>query len=192
MPSRSPAPTVALVLAAGGGTRFVGNGHKLRAELDGRAVVAHAVDAAVTAAIGDVVVVTGAIDLTDVLPTAVTVVHHDRWSDGIASSLQVGIDVARHAGAGAVVVGLGDQPLVVPEAWRAVHDARHPIAVATYDGTRSPPVRLAAEVWPLLPVTGDEGARALMRWRPDLVGEVPCQGRAADIDTAEDLARWSS
>src|SRR5262245_16931666 len=122
MPSRPSAPSVALVLAAGSGSRFAGDGHKLRAELDGRAVVAYAVDAAVAAAIGDVVVVTGAIDLTDLLPPEVTVVHHDRWSDGIASSLQVGIDVARHAGVGAVVVGVGDQPLVVPEAWRAVHD----------------------------------------------------------------------
>jgi CTP:molybdopterin cytidylyltransferase MocA len=82
--------------------------------------------------------------------------------------------------------------LIPEEAWRRVAEAgARPIVTATFGGERRPPVRLAREVWAALPVTGDEGARALMRRRPQDVGEVACPGEPADVDTLEDLARWS-
>jgi molybdenum cofactor cytidylyltransferase len=181
--------TAALVLAAGGGARFVGATHKLLAEIDGTTIVERAVNAAVDAGLDTTFVVTGAVELPPI--EGVTVVHNPRWAEGQATSLQAGIAAA--AGYDAIVVGLGDQPGVVPEAWRLVAAATAtPIAVATYDGQRANPVRLAAEVWPLLPVEGDEGARSLLRGRPALVSEVPCPGSGADVDTLEDLERWSS
>lgn len=88
---------------------------------------------------------------------------------------------------------MSKRPVGVLRAWRLVAAAPDapPIAVATYDGKRGNPGRLAADVWPLLPGTGDEGSRALMRRRIELVREVPCTGQAWDIDTLEDLERWS-
>jgi CTP:molybdopterin cytidylyltransferase MocA len=182
--------TTAVVLAAGGATRF-GPAHKLRAEFRGKPLVCWAVAAACDAGLDDVLVVTGAIDLSDVLPADVRVVHNDRWAEGQATSLAVALGAAAERGHDAVVVGLGDQPLIPAEAWRRVGACtERPIAAATYQGQRRNPVRLAADVWPLLPTDGDEGARTLMRSRPDLVAEVPCPGDPADIDTPADLAQW--
>jgi molybdenum cofactor cytidylyltransferase/nicotine blue oxidoreductase len=36
----------------------------------------------------------------------------------------------------------------------------------------------------------DEGARALLASRPDLVDEVDVPGDPTDLDTPDDLARW--
>ena len=182
--------TAALVLAAGEGSRFVGETHKLVAPFRGRPLWEWAVDAAVQAALDATYVVTGAVALP--LPASVVEVHNDRWAEGQATSLAAGIATVRADGHDAVVVGLADQPLVGADAWRAVAASMEsPIAVASFDGDRRPPVRLAAEVWPLLPASGDEGARTLMRKRPDLVTAVPCSGQPVDIDTLEDLEQWS-
>jgi molybdenum cofactor cytidylyltransferase len=196
-----PPRHVIVLLAAGAGSRFHGDGHKLSAELGepgpdgrGRSVVERSIANALAADIGPVVVVTGAV--AEVVPKhqldAVTVCHNEQWADGQITSLHAGIDAARSLGAATVVVGLADQPFIDPAAWRTVAEAAGPIAVATYDGHRANPVRLDAEVWDLLPTTGDEGARALMRVRPELVREVACPGSPADIDTTEDLRRWQS
>jgi len=189
---------LAVLLAAGGGTRFAGVVHKLRAPLHGRPVLVHALDALAGSGL-EAVVVSGAVDVDDLVPDGIDVLRNDGWADGQAGSVQVGIAEARRRGHDAVVVGLGDQPFVTADAWRAVASTPGSLAVATWEGRRGHPVRLGEEVWDLLPETGDEVGRAVMRGRPELVVEVPCalgpDGRAepalADIDTVEDLRRWS-
>ena len=146
------ASTIAVLLAAGGGTRFAGPTHKLAARLGGRTVAAWAVQAALDAAIGPVVVVTGAIPGSDLeLPLGVTELRNERWAQGQASSLQRAVSHAVDARATAVVVGVADQPLVPPEAWRLVAACtERPICTAAFDGERRPPVRLRADAAVLL------------------------------------------
>jgi CTP:molybdopterin cytidylyltransferase MocA len=181
--------TAGVLLAAGAGTRFRGETHKLLARLGDRTVFEQALGTLLDAGFDQVVVVTGAADLDPLLTgrPVERVLNHE-WERGIATSLRAAWTSARYDGHDAIVVGLADQPGVTVDAWRAVAaESRTTIAVATYDGTRGNPVRLAKEVWSLLPEEGDEGARVLMRDRPELVTEVPCSGTPFDIDTTEDL-----
>jgi len=99
----------------------------------------------------------------------------------------------------AAVVALADQPLAgaaaVERLVAAFEDDAH-AAVATYGGERRNPVLFARGLWPLLveKLSGDAGARAILRERPELVTEVPCDGVAdpADVDTVEELRRIES
>ncbi len=180
-----------VLLAAGSGSRFGGATHKLLADFRGRPVVSWALDSIRAAGFNEVFVVVGNVDLSEVLPDDVTVVHCETWEQGQSQTLLAGVAAAELAGHNSVVVGLGDQPLVPPSAWRSVGASRGEIVAANFAGKRRPPTKLEQSVWPLLPTDGDEGARVLVRNRPDLVSEVPCSGNPADIDTEEDLSRWS-
>lgn len=191
---RASSPTVAILLAAGGGSRFEATEHKLTALISGRSVCSWSLQHLLEASFEKIVVVTGAINLTEALEIeknnsskSVQMIHNPLWQSGLASSLQCGIDVARDMGAQAVVVGLADQPAVLATAWRQVAASTSPLAVATYDGVRGNPVRLHAELWQLLPETGDDGARLLFRSHRDLIEEIPCLGSAQDVDTVSDL-----
>jgi molybdenum cofactor cytidylyltransferase len=186
---KSLADTAAILLAAGAGSRFRGNSHKLLADLGGVPVYQRALTAMMSAGFGHVIVVTGAIDLW--LPAEVIQVDNPDWSKGQMTSLRAGIDMAKLLTAQAVVIGLGDQPFLTSQSWRAVGINQSPIAVATYGAHRGHPVRLARQVWEKLDDAGDQGARSLMRSAPDLVVEVPCEGSTADIDTVEDLQQWN-
>ncbi|MGH9211957.1 MAG: nucleotidyltransferase family protein [Acidimicrobiales bacterium] len=199
-PAAPRASVRAVLLAAGEGSRYRssgGEGHKLLADFRGRPMLDWAMESALRAEIGPVTVVFGA--ATAPVPEGVEVVDNPDWAAGIATSLEAALRVARAAGETAVVVGLADQPLIEPDAWRrvarAVTDAADRrqgcIAVATYDGIRGHPVGLGQDVWPLLPRTGDRAARTLIRAHPELVLEVPCPGCSVDVDTVEDLSRWS-
>ena len=182
--------TAAILLAAGGGSRFHGSSHKLLADLHGRPVYQWALDVVSNVGFGHIIVVTGAVQLE--LAKAIVCVHNPLWESGQMSSLRAGLDRAAALGARAAVVGLGDQPFLDEQAWHDVGAHDSPITVATYDGRRGHPVRLANSVWPLLGDEADQGARSLMRNAPHLVVEIACTGSPADIDTMEDLQQWNS
>lgn len=183
--------TLAVVLAAGGGRRFQGPGSKLLAPLRGRPLLSWAVGNAVASGL-PTVVVHGAVDVAGlVVAMGATPVANPRWAQGQATSLQAGIAAALAGGHDAVVVGLGDEADVPTGAWAAVASCTdRPMAVATFAGVQGHPVRLGAEIWPMLPHEGDEGARRLLRRSPGQVAEVACAGTPFDVDTREDLLRW--
>ena len=185
--------TTAVLLAAGSGSRFFGNVHKLLTVINGQTVFTWALHNCLAAQFKQVIIVTGAVDLSAQISEAkfaqanLIEVHNENWQSGMASSLQCGLAEAQRHGASSVVVGLADQPAISPSSWQRVADATAPLAVATYNGVRGNPVRIHAELWPLLPTSGDEGARSLFRSHKDLLEEVACDGSAHDLDTSSDI-----
>jgi CTP:molybdopterin cytidylyltransferase MocA len=195
------------VLAAGRGERYAAaagehSPPKALLEVGGKSLLARALAAASGSGLDPVVVVVSDDRVAAAVPAHVRVVRNEQPERGISSSLHAALralDENHWANARAddpiegVVVGLADQPLVGPQAYRRVADAYDDgvlLAVATYGGVRGNPVLLARQHWrEALTLTGDEGARVLLR-RHGAV-EVPCDGTGepTDVDTPEDLAR---
>jgi CTP:molybdopterin cytidylyltransferase MocA len=185
--------TLGVLLAAGSGSRFNAPEHKLVAPLRGTPVISHSLAALTEAGLDGILVVTGAADVSQFLQ-GVTTVHNPLWASGQRSSVECALTFAREHSYGAVVVGLADQPFITPDCWKSVAESDAAIAVATYEGVRGNPVRLDASVWDLFsstPGDPDSGARSLMHLHPELVREVACKGNSADIDTTEDLSKWT-
>jgi CTP:molybdopterin cytidylyltransferase MocA len=187
-------PDVAIaVLAAGRGSRLGGDVAKPLVELRGRPLASWALDAATTSRLRPVVLVVGhrGNAVARVAPEGVVVVRSRRWRRGIARSLRAALEALEPwAQVGAVAVGLADQPLVGPDAYRRLAGAYRggaSLAVATYHGQRRNPVLLGRTMWAAArQLDGDEGARVLM---DEGAVEVDCTdtGSAADVDTLDDL-----
>ena len=178
-----------LVLAAGASTRF--GAHKQLAELDGVPMLEHSLRAIRSATVGRVVVVLGSaaeeivanVNLHGVEPLVCP-----RWEEGQSASLAFGL--AELADCEAVVVTLGDQPRVSPDAIRRVMSGRNGASAirATYNGNPGHPVLLERELYEALrDVSGDKGARNLLLSVP--VRDIPCEdlGGGEDVDTPAEL-----
>jgi nicotine blue oxidoreductase len=183
-----------VLLAAGQGSRI--GSPKALVELGGRTLAQRGVDTLRAAGADPVLVVTGAVPVP---LDGVLTVNNPGWATGMGSSLRAALRYfTEHPSLElqAVVVALADQPLVGAEPVIRLIDAFRAgatVAVATYGGQPRNPVLLGREHWPEVYelATGDRGARAFLRARPELVTAIECGdvGRPDDIDTPEDLAR---
>ena len=189
-------PVLAVVLAAGGSTRM--GRPKQVAELAGRPLLAHVLAAAEDAPVDRVVVALGGaatevldrVDLGRAEPLVV-----EGWAAGMGHVLAS--TLAQATGDwGAVVVLLGDQPLVpgravarVVEAWRA---GAGPVVTATYGGRPGHPKLFDRRLLPdLLSLGGDAWARDLVAAHPEWVHRIEAGdlGSDADVDVEADLER---
>jgi molybdenum cofactor cytidylyltransferase len=164
--------------------------------MNGRPLVCHAVEAAVTSSAEPVIVVTGhwAEEVEASLKSfQILSVRNPAFADGLSTSLKAGF-AALPPQVKAAVVLLGDMPLIkaslidtLLNAWRAMGE---PAAlVPTVDGQRGNPVVLSRALEDLIAeLSGDTGAGPILRGRSDVM-ECPVDDPAIlqDVDTNDDL-----
>ncbi len=178
-----------LLLAAGRSERF-GPEDKLLAQLDGRPLINHAANAAraVDATIRIAVVSNPAlhphIDGFDI-------VVPDTDAPSQSDSLRAGLSKALEQEPDKILVLLGDMPGVTPDLLHVIiQKATSDLPAAATDGTNPMPPACfpRSAVDQLLALSGDRGARALLRDLPasQLVQAAPQMLR--DIDRPSDLA----
>jgi len=175
---------VAVILAAGQGTRF--GGPKVDARLDGRSFLDHVVERLREAGVTSIIAV---VPPGHASPPEVRAVANPAPERGLSSSLRLGVEAAP-AGLATLLV-LVDQPTTPVATLWGVLAARgqRPIVAAQAGGRLGPPVLLepgARSV--VMAPTGDIGLRAILRNHPDLVTAVAVDRHAPDVDTADDLA----
>jgi molybdenum cofactor cytidylyltransferase len=185
----------ALVLAAGSSSRF--GSPKALADLEGRPLLQHVLDAAAAAHLQPIVVVLG--------DSAPEIERRMRWRNerrirnadparGLSSSLRDGIaDLAAIAPRVDAVILLGDQPRTSPEVIRRLMEAAEltdrPIVAPRYTGGGGPnPVFIRRDAFRVArEAQNDRGLGPMLTSRPDLVNWVDVEGSNPDVDTPADL-----
>ena len=192
-----PGRVAALVLAAGQ-SRRMGQRNKLLAEVDGRAMVTHIVDALLASRAAPVIVVTGheAERVRAALgERPVHLVANPDYAEGLSTSLKAGLAALPDEVEG-VLIGLGDMPRIRSAQVDRLIAAFDPlegraIVVPTVRGKRGNPVLFATRFLPeMREIQGDVGARHLIGEHDDEVVEIEMEDDAPllDIDTPEALA----
>ncbi|MDQ2912399.1 MAG: nucleotidyltransferase family protein [Chloroflexota bacterium] len=186
-----------VILAAGAARRF--GAQKLLAQLDGRPLVQHVIDAANASSLEEIVLVVGT-DVDDLVGHVelgrTRVVRNPDPSRGLASSLQAGLRTLDQRLHGALVL-LGDIPGVtsalIDELVARGRETRASAVISVWRGRRSPPVVLHKSMWAdAFTLHGDIGMRDVLNDKDVVEFTVTdALGSLDDIDTPEDHARVS-
>ena len=189
-------PPAIIVLAAGQGSRFKGDKHKLDQALAGSTVLGCTLRHAIASQLPVLLVTTAPfveIASHQLARRDILVLEPAQAFRGMGSSIAAG--VAERPGASGWLVLPGDMPLVQPQTLRDVAKAlaQHAVVYAQHRGRRGHPVAFAAELYSeLIALDGDEGARRIVARYPVHGEEVDDAGVLLDVDTVDDLAQIES
>jgi molybdenum cofactor cytidylyltransferase len=188
-------PTAIILLAAGCSSRL--GRPKQLLPYGKHTLLRHAADTAVSAGLGPVMVVLGAVEdkcRAELSGLPVTIVCNPAWNEGMGGSIAVAARQLDEAQCRAVIVMLCDQPGVTAGVLCALaRYHRHmdrSIVASRCDSILGPPALFAARHFSQLRrLRGSEGARSLFQTEPG-TSSLVCPEAAWDIDTEADAAAW--
>lgn len=117
-------------------------------------------------------------------------------SEGMSASIRAGVAAAQVAGAAGLLVMLADMPeidaaMLVTLLAAFTENPNRIVRAAAEDRTPGNPVILPARLFPALArVSGDEGARGLIRAETPHLCPLPGRAALTDLDTPEEWAAW--
>jgi CTP:molybdopterin cytidylyltransferase MocA len=181
------------VLAAGASRRL---GHPKQAlSYKGRPLLRRALDAACGSSATFVSVVVGAEQalVAELLEdTDVDVVENGQWQEGMSSSVRAAVAWARRRDCDGLLLAVADQPHLSSahlNALVAASQGATRIAASAYADVLGVPALFPWELFHRLEgLSGDAGARSLLRHTAFRVIAVPWPAGARDVDTAADAA----
>ena len=189
-------PETGIIILAAGNSSRLGRPKQLL-EFRGKSLITHLVEEAITAGIQPVVVVSGAVDLSSALAgQPVSMVENPRWREGMGSSIAAGVSFLSDRAVDAAFVTVCDQPYVTANLFTEMIAAkkRFPkgIVACSYAGTTGTPVLFDRRYFGMLEeLTGQEGAKKILRAHQADVAAVPFPHGDIDIDTEDDYERLS-
>jgi molybdenum cofactor cytidylyltransferase len=185
----------AAILAAGSSRRL--GRPKQAIEIGGRPLLTRAAEAAIEAGCRQVLVILGdrARSLSALVPPGARRVVNPRYAEGMGSTIRVALDeIGREeVPPDGLLLAVCDQPALDARILREVLETwdrtgRPYAAACTYGDTIGTPAVFAPEAFPeLAAMSGDRGARGLLRRSADRVVRVSWPAGARDVDLPSDL-----
>ncbi len=194
--NRNSGPNAAGLILAAGMSKRAGDVNKLLHLRAGKPLIQHVAQALTDSQVRSVVVVVGhdakAVE-TALRDTAVAITVNMDYERGMSDSLRHGVSILFQFDA--VIVCLADMPHLTTDVVNGLiramaENPEKSYFVPVYRGQRGNPVLITKLRFDeIMTLSGDEGARSLLRQNPKAVMEVPVANDCilVDYDTPEDL-----
>lgn len=186
-----------IVLLAAGNSSRLGRPKQTLA-FKGKSLLRHSIDIAIKANIGPIMVVLGANAATIVqeIPEGVHCKMNENWSDGMASSIVCGVRalIELHPAIEGGILMVCDQAFIsaalINELILTHQHTQCSMVTCSYGNTFGPPTFFHKSIFPeLMELTGDTGARSILKKHATEVASIPFPEGVIDIDTESDYQK---
>jgi molybdenum cofactor cytidylyltransferase len=191
---------IAILLLAAGSSSRLGRSKQLLC-IAGQPLLSKSVEAAIESGIKNIIVVLGANEEAHrqvIKDTGIHVVVNTDWKKGMGNSLKAGLAylLQQMPKVEAIVTMVCDQPLINSDQLRKLiseyENFESTIVASFYQGATGVPVLFDRTLFSeLLSLSDDAGAKKILQQHPHLVKTVPFPGGEIDIDTDDDLKKFS-